>query len=41
MLLAEAATSPLMRASNVFRGDRGYFQMNRRHLAILGEWTGL
>ena len=42
MLLAEAAQSPLMRPSIIFRTDRGYVQMNiAGSLAKLAEWAGL
>jgi len=40
MMLAEAANSPLMRPSNVFRADRGNVQMNvAGSLARLAEWA--
>ena len=42
MTLAEAANSPLMRPSSVFRADSGYVQMNiAGALARLAEWAGL
>jgi hypothetical protein len=42
MMLAEAADSPLMRPSSVFRADRGYVQMNiAGSLARLADWAGL
>ena len=42
MMLAEAATSPLMRPSSVFRADCGYVQMNiAGSLALLADWAGL
>jgi hypothetical protein len=42
MMLAEAAKSPLMRPSSVFRADRGYVQMNiAGSLARLADWAGL
>jgi hypothetical protein len=41
-MLAEAANSPLMRPSIVFRGDRGYVQMNiAGSLSKLAEWASL
>jgi len=40
MMLADAAKSPLMRPSTVFRADRGYVQMNiAGSLARLAEWA--
>jgi len=42
MLLAEAANSPLMRPSSMFRADHGYVQMNiAGSLARLAEWAGM
>jgi len=42
MMLAEAAQSPLMRPSTIFRTDRGYVQMNiAGSLAKLAEWAAL
>lgn len=42
MMLAEAANSPLMRPSSVFRADSGYVQMNiAGSLARLADWAGL
>jgi hypothetical protein len=42
MILAETATMPYMRPSNVFRSDRGYVQINiAGSLTRLAEWAGI